>query len=297
MIRRILKTLVVLAVVGAAVFWWVTRPEFVDPLEVAAFAPDAAAGEQVFYAAGCGSCHSAKDATGEDKKILSGGQGFPSPFGTFHAPNISSDKTHGIGGWSAEDLVNAMHNGVSPEGSHYFPAFPYTSYRKAEMGDIVNLHAYLMTLPADATPSKPHDVGFPFNIRRSLGGWKLLFLKDDWVVTGDLTAQEERGRYLSEALGHCGECHTPRNVLGGVQLAKWLGGAPDPSGRGNVPNITPGKLDWIEADVAEYLKSGFTPDFDTVGGHMAAVVENTSQLPAEDRDAIAAYLKKVMAVE
>ena len=286
-----------LAIVGAAVFWWVTSPNTLPDDALAGLEPDLERGETVFNASGCASCHAAPKAEGEEKLVLVGGRSFPSPFGTFHAPNISTDKTHGIGDWSAEDLVNAMHNGVSPEGKHYFPAFPYTSYAKAEMGDIVNLHAYLMTLPADATPSKPHDVGFPFNIRRSLGGWKLLFLKDDWVVTGDLTAQEERGRYLSEALGHCGECHTPRNVLGGVQLAKWLGGAPDPSGRGNVPNITPGKLDWIEADVAEYLKSGFTPDFDTVGGHMAAVVENTSQLPAEDRDAIAAYLKKVMAVE
>ena len=105
---------------------------------------------------------------------------------------------------------------------------------------------------------------------------------------------EIRGRYLVEALGHCGECHTPRNLLGGSQLGRWLSGAPNPTGKGNIPNITPGKLDWSEVDIAEYLSSGITPEFDTAGGHMVAVIENTSKLPASDRGAIAAYLKRVL---
>ncbi|MCG6901908.1 MAG: cytochrome c [Rhodobacter sp.] len=286
-----------LALVGTAVFWWVTRPVMLDAGALAGLTPDLAAGEQVFYAGGCAACHAAPDASGDARLTLSGGQAFPSPFGTFRAPNISSDPDHGIGGWSALDLANAMKNGVSPEGQHYFPAFPYTSYAKAQLSDIVSLHAFLATLPASTEPSKPHEVGFPFNIRRSLGGWKRLFLGDAWVVAGDLTAQETRGRYLAEALGHCGECHTPRNVLGGLQFSQWLGGAPDPSGKGRVPNITPGKLLWSEADIAEYLKSGFTPEFDTAGGHMVAVVENTAHLTPEDRAAIAAYVKRVMPVQ
>lgn len=277
-------------------FWWITRPNQLADDALAGLEPDLARGEWVFHASGCASCHADKDATGEEKLILSGGRSFESPFGTFYAPNISTDKEHGIGDWSALDLANAMKQGVSPNGQHYFPAFPYTSYRKAELGDIVSLSAYLKTLPASQTPSKPHDVGFPFNIRRQLGGWKFLNLKSDWVLDGELSEQQELGRYLVEALGHCGECHTPRDPLGGLQLSKWMSGAPNPSGRGKIPNITPGRLDWSEADIAEYLNSGFTPDFDSAGGHMADVIENTSKLSRDDRAAIAVYLKALPSI-
>jgi len=294
--RKLFRLAIALAIVGLGVFWWITRPSYLPDDALAGLAADLAQGEQVFYAGGCASCHAAPEASGEAKLVLAGGRDFASPFGTFYAPNISPDPDHGIGGWSAMDLANAMIKGTSPTGQHYFPAFPYTSYAKADLGDVVSLHAYLNTLPADATPNRAHDVGFPFNIRRSLGGWKFLFYNEDWVVTEGLNAQEIRGRYLVEALGHCGECHTPRNALGGLTLSKWLGSAANPSGTGTIPNITPGKLLWSESDVAEYLSSGFTPDFDTAGGHMADVVENTSKLTPEDRAAIAAYLTKVPAV-
>ena len=293
----ILRWLIVLALVGVAVFWIVTRPATSGPEVLAGLEPDIAQGEQVFHAGGCASCHAAEKAEGEAKLILSGGRAFPSDFGTFRAPNISPDPDAGIGGWSALDLYNAMHHGVSPEGAHYFPAFPYTSYIRATPQDIVSLHAYLQTLPPSGVANVPHEVGFPFNIRRVLGGWKALFLADGWVVTGDLTAAEQRGRYLSEALGHCGECHTPRNPIGGLELGRWLAGAPNPSGQGRIPNITPAKLDWSEPDLVEYFTSGFTPEFDTVGGHMVEVVQNLAVLPREDRAAIAAYLKRVAAAE
>lgn len=293
--RRLLPTSVLLAAVTGGVLFFAARP---DPLPAGltdGLLGDAARGEQVFWAAGCAVCHADEKAEGPEKLVLKGGRRFPSPFGTFIAPNISNDAQFGIGDWTAMDLANAMMRGVSPDGAHYYPAFPYTSYAKAELQDIVDLRAYLATLPADPSPSAAHEVGFPFNIRQSLGGWKLLFLDDDWVVTDNLSEQEERGRYLTEALGHCGECHTPRNALGGMDRSRWLAGGPVPEGKGNFPNITPAKLDWSEADIAEYLKSGFTPDFDTVGGHMALVVENTARLPDSDRAAIAAYLKKVPA--
>jgi len=190
-----------------------------------------------------------------------------------------------------------MRAGVSREGAHYYPAFPFTSYIKAAPQDIVDLHAFLATLPASDVASKPHDVGFPFNVRRLLGGWKMLFLSDEWMLVNAPTDRLERGRYLVEALGHCGECHTPRNELGGWDRSRWLGGAPNPSGKGNIPNITPGGLDWSEGDIAEYLKSGFTPEFDVAGGEMAEVVQNTAHLTDDDRAAIAAYLKAVPAVE
>ncbi|MCF2903936.1 cytochrome c [Octadecabacter sp. CECT 8868] len=274
-------------VVGAAVAFYVTAPQDLDPrvLTDAPFESDPARGELVMAAAGCASCHSA-----EGSDALAGGKAFVSDFGTFYAPNISTDPDHGIGGWTDYEIVNAMMAGVSPNGAHYYPAFPYTTYSKMTPQDAVDLIAHLRTLPADATPSRDHDVGFPFNIRRSLGGWKFLFASDDWVVADAPTPEIERGRYLVEALGHCGECHTPRNILGGTQTAQWLRGAANPSGEGRIPSIHPDDLGWSEQDIAIYLDSGFTPDFDSVGGEMVDVVENTAQLPPEDRAAIAAYL-------
>jgi mono/diheme cytochrome c family protein len=289
--RRTLFVLILLAAGLVAAGLWLTRPRSASPAEIAGLRGDPIRGEAVFHAGGCASCHAAENAKGDDKLVLSGGQRFPSPFGSFTAPNISPDPEHGIGGWGALDLLNAMRHGTSPDGRHYYPAFPYTSYTRATTQDVVDLHAFLMTLPPSDIPSLPHDIPFPFNIRASLGGWKLLFLRSGWVVQGDLTPLQERGRYLVEALGHCGECHTPRNLLGGLERAAWLSGAPTPDGRGKVPGVTPAALDWPETDIAYYLETGFTPEFDVAGGHMTAVVENTGRLAPEDRAAIAAYLK------
>jgi mono/diheme cytochrome c family protein len=232
----------------------------------------------------------APEAEGPAELVLVGGQRFPSDFGTFIAPNISQDPTHGIGGWSLLDLANALTRGVSPDGKHYYPALPYASYAKMQLQDVADLHAFLQTLPADATPSQPHDLAFPFSRRETLGLWKLLFLNDDWAVPGSLTPTAERGRYIAEALAHCGECHTPRNALGGMDTARWLAGAPNPSGDGRVPNITPAALGWTAGDIVQYLTTGFTPEFDSVGGHMAHVVENMARLPEADRLAVAEYL-------
>lgn len=293
---RLLKIAIPAALVAAGVAWAVTAP---DALPEAAFdgvAGDAARGEMVFTAAGCASCHMAPDAEDEAKLVLAGGQRFPSPFGTFLAPNISTHPEHGIGGWSARDLGNALLHGTSPDGQHYFPAFPYTSYTRMGDRDIADLWAYMQTLPASDVPSRPHEVVFPFNIRRALGGWKLLHLRSDWVMAGeDLGPELTRGRYLVEALGHCAECHTPRNALGGLDRDRWMTGAPNPSGKGTIPGLTPDQLTWSASDIAYYLETGFTPEFDSVGGHMAHVVANTAKLSAEDRAAIAAYVKALEA--
>lgn len=291
--RRLLTTAAVLAALGGGVFWIVTMPKPLEAAATAGLTGDAVAGEAVFWAAGCASCHMADGAKDAEQLVLSGGQRFASPFGTFVAPNISTDPTHGIGGWSLADFASAVTRGVSPDGTHYFPAFPYNAYNKLALQDVADLKAFMDNLPADATPSQPHEVGFPFNIRRTLGGWKFLFENTDWVITADLTEAETRGRYLAEALAHCGECHTPRNLLGGLKRGDWLAGAADPSGKGRIPNITPAALDWSEDDIIAYLTSGFTPEYDSVGGHMAHVVENMARLPESDRAAIAAYLKRV----
>lgn len=295
--RRIAFLALSAGFLGAAVFWQITMPRALPLTALDGLSGDEGRGEVVFTAAGCASCHMAPDSKGEDQRNLLGGQAFATQFGTFYAPNISPDMNAGIGGWSDLDLANAIMKGVTPEGSHYFPALPYWSYERMAPQDLVDLAAYLRTLPADPTPSKAHDVGFPFNIRRMLGGWKFLNMRPDFVIDGDLTEAEIRGRYLAEALAHCGECHTPRDALGGLDTSRWLAGSVTPDGKGKIPNITPAKLTWSEEEIVEYLTSGFTPEFDSVGGHMAHVVDNMARLPEEDRHAIASYLKKVPPAE
>ena len=296
-ILRWFKYAVGLGVIAASAGLWITRPNPLPETALSSVTGDPIAGEGVFAAAGCASCHSSPDASGEARLVLSGGRAFASDFGVFYAPNISPDPTHGIGEWSDTQIASALLRGVGREGAHLYPALPYAAYNKMTLQDAADLIAYLRTLPSDQTPNKPHDIGFPFNIRLALGGWKLLFERSDFVVTGDLTPEQTRGRYLVEALGHCGECHTPRNALGGLQRDAWLSGAAIPGGNGRTPNITPAKLGWSEAEIVEYLTSGFTPDFDTAGGEMAEVVKNTATLPIEDRAAIAAYLKVAPAIE
>jgi mono/diheme cytochrome c family protein len=284
-------------ILASSVAWVLTEPRRIDANELAGLSPDLERGAYVYTAAGCASCHAGETGEGD---TLSGGMEFPSDFGTFYAPNISPDKTHGIGEWSVYDLANAILHGTSPEGTHYYPAFPYNSYANVQLSDVVSLHAYMQTLPMSDTPSKSHDLGFPLNMRRSVGGWKLLFGQSagSWQVTDpNMSKADVKGQYLVEALAHCSECHTPRNALGAMDMSRFLGGAPNPSGNGTVPNITPGTLTWSMQEIAEYLDSGFTPDFDSAGGHMAHVVENFAKLEQSDRDAVASYLKRVAPVE
>ena len=289
---RIFTGVLGLAVVGAIGAWVLSAPRPLPDGATAGLVGEATRGEAVFHAAGCASCHMAPGSTGAAQLVLAGGQSFPSAFGTFVAPNISPSEA-GIGGWTLAQFANAVQRGVSPDGSHYYPAFPYAAYARMELQDLADLKAFIDTLPASDAPSLPHDLGFPFNMRRSLGLWKLLFLPTDWVIAGDLTPQETRGRYLAEALAHCGECHTPRNLLGGLDTGRWLAGGPNPSGQGTIPNITPAKLTWSEEEIVAYLTTGFTPEFDSVGDHMAHVVENFARLPESEAAAVAAYLKRV----
>jgi mono/diheme cytochrome c family protein len=170
------------------------------------------------------------------------------------------------------------------------------------IADVLDLKAYIDTLPAVPGRVAGHELGFPWSIRRGIGAWKRLYLDDKPVVASQPAADAlvDRGRDLVEGAGHCGECHTPRNFLGGLKTRDWLAGAPNPDGKGRVPNITPaddGLAEWSASDIEYYLESGFTPDFDTVGGTMVAVQENMAKLTDEDRKAIAAYVKSIPAVE
>jgi len=292
--RRVLLGVATLAVAGAVAGWVLTAPETVSEGSVPDDGGDAERGQVIFAIGGCVSCHAVDGAKGAEKLVLAGGRSFVTAFGTFYAPNISPDLEAGIGAWRFADFVNAMQHGVSPDGSHYYPAFPYTSYARMKTEDLLDLWAYLQSLPESGQANTPHAVGFPFSVRRGLGLWKRLYLDPAPVV--EVGADLERGRYLVEGPGHCGECHTPRSAIGGPELSRWLAGGPNPDGEGTIPNLTPAGGDiasWSEADIAEYLKSGFTPDFDTAGGSMVEVVENTSLLNDEDRRAIARYLKAV----
>lgn len=301
MIRKLALAGLILVVLGGPFFWWLTSASRLSDEQIAAFpVGDAVAGERIFHVGGCASCHAVPKSEGKQRFDLPGGVELKTPFGVFVAPNISQHATDGIGGWSLADFTNAMQRGVSPQGQHYYPAFPYTSYARMEARDIANLYAFLKTTPEVSGKAPGHSLGFPFNIRRGLGLWKLLNLSSSPVIALDDDAPEEvkLGRYLVEGPGHCGECHSPRDFGGAILKDKWLSGAAAAEGDGIVPNITPhenGIAGWSPADIAYYLESGFTPEFDSVGGAMVEVQRNMAELPAEDRDAIAAYLSSVPA--
>ncbi|GGA76209.1 diacylglycerol kinase [Nitratireductor aestuarii] len=290
-----------LVVIAGAAGWLLTAA---SPLEASALSGlqpgEAARGEAVFWAGGCTSCHARTGVEGDAQLELGGGLALRSDFGTFVAPNISPHPTDGIGSWSELDFANAMMRGVAPDGSHYYPAFPYTSYARMSEQDVVDLFAYMKTLPQVEGRAGEHDLSFPFSVRRGVGLWKMRYFSEDPVVDlpEDADPKVLRGQYLVEGPGHCGECHTPRDFGGGHDKSQWLAGAPSMEGSGRIPNITPSKDgigDWSESDIAYYLESGFTPDFDSAGGEMAKVVRNLAKLTAEDREAIAAYLKAVPA--
>jgi mono/diheme cytochrome c family protein len=297
MLRRIFLGLSTAAGIGFAVFWWLTAPPAVSAVSGPAYTPNLANGLTTFNAGGCSSCHAAPGQP--DRLRLGGGLAIPSPFGTFYAPNISSDPTDGIGRWTEAEFVNAVTKGVSPQGLHYFPAFPYPSYQHAKLEDVRDLFAYLKTLAPVPGKVRDHDVPFPFNIRRNVGIWKWLFVDTKpFMPDPARSAQWNRGAYLVNSLGHCAECHSPRNFLGGIIAAQRFAGGPNPEGEGWVPNITQKGLgDWSVTDFAYFLETGQMPDGDNAGGSMARVIRNTSQLSVDDRAAIADYLKSLPPVE
>jgi mono/diheme cytochrome c family protein len=260
-------------------------------------------GRYLFYAGGCASCHAAPasakcdDPNYNEPMKLIGGRCLKSKFGTFYVPNISPDKQSGIGGWTDENFLRAMTQGVSPAGRHYYPAFPYASYRHMTRDDLLDLKAFLDTLTAAPSKIPPNEIAFPYNLRWGLGLWQWLYLDGrTFVPDPSKSPPINRGAYLVEGPGHCGECHSPRTALGGMIEAKKLSGAPDPEGKGFVPNITPdptGIGSWSVKDITYALETGFLPDGDVLGGTMAKVQDNMAKLTPADREAIAAYLKSI----
>ncbi|NUN67781.1 c-type cytochrome [Pseudanabaena biceps] len=301
---RLARVFLILGLVAAAALFALTEPQRLPNSAIAAASNgNAQRGARIFWAGGCASCHAAAGAKGDDRLKLGGGAPLKTPFGSFHAPNISPDTTHGIGGWSLADFANAMQRGVDPEGRHLYPAFPYASYQRMTKADVADLFAYLKILPPVATDAPETTLSFPFNIRRGIGLWKHAFMGDAGPMV-DLPAgappEARTGQYLVEGPGHCGECHTARGLrgLGGLDRAHWLAGAASLDGPGKVPNITSGRTgigSWSAKEIADYLETGFTPDYDSVGGSMVEVQANMAKLTPDDRAAIAAYLKAIPA--
>ena len=291
MLRKLVIVAIAAAVVGAAAFWYLTIPTTISATALGPHTPDLTNGRTMFLIGGCSSCHAVPNR--KDDTRLGGGLALKSPFGVFYVPNISSDAKDGIGAWSEAQFVTAMVKGVSPSNEHLYPALPYTSYQRMRLDDLRDLFAYLKTLPALSGSIRDHDLPFPFNIRRTLGIWKLVFL-DGKMFTPDTVQSDHwnRGAYLVNGPGHCAECHSPRNILGAIIASRRFTGGQSPSG--GVPDITQGKLhEWKIEDFVETLDTGMTPDSDKVGGLMVEVVANTSRLSAVDREAMAVYLKSL----
>lgn len=249
-------------------------------------------GLYIAKAGGCVGCHT--EAT-KDAPAFAGGRALKTPFGTFYGPNITPHPQAGIGRWTEADFVRAMRHGERPDGANYFPAFPYPSFTRIANDDLRDLWAYLRSLPPSSRVNQPHDLGFLYGWRPLVTGWKWLFFTAGPIVNDtQLTPAVNRGRYLVQALGHCGECHTPRNFLGGPKRDRSLAGGRTPDGK-KIPNLTPTRLKtWSDAELKEFLLTGATPDGDAASETMDEVIRNTtSQLTPEDLQALIAYLRTV----
>jgi mono/diheme cytochrome c family protein len=262
---------------------------------VAAAQGDAKHGEYLSKAAGCIGCHT---ETREGAQPYAGGRALKTPFGTFYGPNITPDPQAGVGRWSEADFVRAMREGVGPDGANYFPAFPYPSFTKISDEDLRDLWAYLRTLKPSAQPSRPHELGLLYRSRVAVGAWKKLFFTPGPMKPDPARdAQVNRGAYLVQALGHCGECHTPRNALGGPKTDRFLGGA-KLADDATASNLTPTRLKrYSDAELKDILQGGLYPDGDVIGETMGEVVKNTtSQLAPQDLEALIAYLRTLRAL-
>jgi mono/diheme cytochrome c family protein len=288
MLRKVLLPVAASVGIGLAAFWFLTSPATVSADSLGPHTPNLANGKTMFLAGDCSSCHAVPLQA--DSTRLGGGLGLVSKFGTFYVPNISADPKDGIGSWTEAQFVTAMKKGVSPEGNHLYPAFPYTSFQRMKPDDLRDLFAYLKSLPPVSGPEHENNVPFPMNVRRLVGGWKLLYLDgEEFQPDSSKSAQWNRGAYLINGPAHCAECHSPRNSLGAIIPGKRFAGNPNVFGGPGFPDLTKLKK-WSQTDFAEMLATGFTADGGRVGGPMAEVVRTTSQLSAEDRAAMAEYL-------
>jgi mono/diheme cytochrome c family protein len=250
-----------------------------------------ARGAYLVRAGGCTSCHTVPGGA-----PFAGGRALTTPFGTFYSPNITADPQTGIGRWTDAQFLRALREGVRPDGANYFPVFPYPSFTGIGEEDALAIKAYLFSLPPVPQPNRRHEVSFPFSWRFLQNGWKLLFFESGrFSPDANRSGTYNRGAYLVTALAHCGECHTPRNFLGGLERDRGLSGNADGPDGQPVPNITPdpatGIGGWERSDLAELLKTRSAPDGSEVKGAMREAIEDgLKYLSPADRDAIADYV-------
>lgn len=264
---------------------------FLASVPGAAAQGDPKRGEYLAAAAGCVGCHTAKK---DGAPAYAGGRELKTPFGTFFGPNITPHPEAGIGRWTEADFMRAMRHGVRADNANLFPAFPYPSFTQIGDEDLRHLWAYLRSLPPNSRASQPHELGFLYRWRPLISGWKWLFFKSGPSPDAHATDVVSRGRYLVNALGHCGECHTPRNFVGGSIKHRVLAGGRGPEGK-RVPNLTPTRLkSWSDADLRGFLQTGDTPDGDSANETMAEVIRNTtSKLTPADLTATIAHLRSL----
>ena len=281
-------SLIVVAVLLAGVLFWLFAPPSVGNPEIATDADSIARGAYAYNAGGCGSCHD-PEKTG----AAIGGYDIPQDVtiagmhltGTFYAPNITPDPETGIGGWTGRDFLRALKHGRSPGGGFYWPAFPYRSYKNMTDADVLDIAAYLMAQPPVVHENKDHELPW-YQLRIGMAGWMKLApgMEGTPEPVGD-DPQVQRGAYLARAMGHCGECHTPRNSLAMMQYDQEFTGATDIA-----PNIADKVVElYSHEDFLALLEFGLKPDFDAVGGEMESVIDHTSKLTPEDREAYAAF--------
>ena len=292
---RLIVSILLGAGVLAVVAYWFVLPVLAPPVRTIDFSGiegDPKRGAYILAAAGCIACHTDQKSGGG---FLAGGPALNTPFGTFYAPNITPHPKSGIGGWSRDEFARAMTSGISPKGAHYFPSFPYTSYTGMRAQDIADLKRYLDTVAPIGQDNRPHDISWPFSDRRFLNGWKWLFFKPGvFMPDRKTTAQVQRGAYLVNVLGHCGECHTQRNVFGGRSGNLLAGNTRGPDGEPvpGISGLTTRKTDaWTKDELITALQLGMTRSGDFLGASMAEVIQNsTSKLTAQDVAAMVEFL-------
>ena len=249
-------------------------------------------GQYIFFAAGCISCHTVD-------LPLAGGRAIDSPFGTFYSPNITPHPEYGIGNWTHEDLIRALREGISPEGEHYYPAFPYPSFTRMTRRDIMALYAYLMAQPAFPKRNRPHALVWFLSNRALIAHWKQgSFTPGVLQFNPNESREWNRGQYLAMALGHCSECHTPRGLLGDPLMDKYLAGTREGPGGIWIPNITPdeetGIGDWAHEDLETFLATGRKPDGNYPTNLMMEVLGTSCmRLTEYDRHALVIYLSSL----
>lgn len=294
--RTTVFSLAVLLILGASVGWVASAPHPLLPSDVPAHSADLANGKLLYTIGGCISCHQAgPDVRGTIVDLPAGGKALVTPIGTLYPPNITPDLETGIGKWTDADFINAMQRGLSPAGDHLIPAFPYTSYAHMTVGDVMDLKAYLGTLPAVKNVVPEHDVVALPIVRRGLGLWKWIGFDDAaWQYDKAHSAAWNRGSYLVQGPGHCSECHTPRTLFMSSDVSRLFQGGPHPEGKGTVPSLRDlmgrGRYKDV-ADLVLAFKSGEMLGYDKMSsGGMGEVRKHIAAMPEEDIMAIAEFI-------